>query len=120
MSYTATLRANQTSQPFPVGAGSLITIAPNTVGTGNAEYTRASAAQIQNGQATWTAWVNGTVSTTTIDASAFPLFARFNCLTGSIIGTVGDPQTVPSVIVASVAPTNADGLPNGTVWIQTV
>lgn len=94
MAIQVNVRAGQTSQPYPVGVGSIVTLTPQTVGggTGYVEYTQNSAIDIQNNQATWVRWPKGSVSATTSDTSIYVMFARFVCTAGNIVFSAGDPS----------------------------
>jgi hypothetical protein len=51
-------------------------------------------------------------------ANNLTLTAAYDPLTGGVTGIVG--PTGDFLVVASTAPSNADGRPNGTIYIQTV
>lgn len=88
------LRAGQTSQPYPVGVGSTVTITPASIGggTGYVEYTLSPAADILNNLATWTRWPKGSISVATVDVSMFAYSARAVCTSGNMVATFGDPS----------------------------
>jgi hypothetical protein len=87
------LRAGQTSQPFTVGIGSIVTITPSSIGggTGYVEYSLSPAADILNGLGVWNRWPLGSVSVTTSKTALFVFQARAVCITGSLSATFGDP-----------------------------
>ncbi len=90
---TVNIRAAQTTQAYPLGVGSVVTIgAANNVATwsGYFEYTFDPIEKIQANSATWTAWPNGTVSSSTSNTALYPMFARAVCVTGQIQAFFGD------------------------------
>jgi len=115
---TITIRAGQTSQPFQIGVGSLVTITPSATvsSSGYIEYTLDTAVNVQNSSATWTTWPKGAVSAKTSDTAAFPVFVRLVCLTGQLQGDFGDAtgstatRIVPWQSGQSSSPFNSSGV----------
>lgn len=118
---TVQLRAGQTSQPFPVGIGSVVTITPSTVtgATGYIEYTLSPQADILNNLAVWLRWPNGAVSVATSKIAFFSFFVRGVCTVGNLIATFGDStssrasQSIPWSDNDAVFTFAADGTPIG-------
>lgn len=92
---TVQLRAGQTSQPFPVGIGSIVTITPAAIsgGTGYIEYSFSSSADIQNNRGVWVIWPLGAVSIATSKTALFNFVARAVCSTGNITAVLADPTS---------------------------
>ncbi len=90
MSYSTTASAGQTSQPFSVGVGTLITITPSPTGTGYVQYSNSSDVDIQFGNATWSTWPNGSVSAVSSDTTGDTMYIRLVCTAGSLSLSAGD------------------------------
>lgn len=90
---TLQLRSGQTSQPFPVGIGSIVSLTPASIGggTGYIEYTLNTQTDINNNLATWVRWPKGSVSVTTSDVGMFNILARAVCTAGNITVVGNDP-----------------------------
>lgn len=104
---TAQLRSGQTSQPFPVGIGSIVTLTPASIGggTGYIEYTLSPPADVLNNLAVWTRWPLGAVSATTARTALFVFQVRAVCTAGNITITVADPT---NSLALSVMPWDAN------------
>lgn len=92
---TVQLRVGQTSQSFPVGIGSIVTITPSTVtgGTGYVEYSLSSAADILNGLGVWLQWPLGAVTVATSKTALYPIQVRATCTVGNLLASFGDPTS---------------------------
>ena len=84
-----------TSLPLPAGPGAKVTLVPSG-GTARVEYTTSPLSDISNNKATWTAWPAGTVSVSTSDTSAYPMFVRVVGVSGSatLLVDAADPTVV--------------------------
>lgn len=89
------LNAGQTTQPYPIGVGSIVSLTPSAItgATGYVEYSQNSITDINNGVATWTRWPKGSVTVTTSDTALFNQYARFICTAGMLTVQIGDPTS---------------------------
>lgn len=83
-------RAGQTTQPFAIGIGALVTISPSQTGTGYVEYSTSSANDVQYGLGTWSTWALGEVSAISSDISGIAMFVRLVCSAGNMSLSTGD------------------------------
>lgn len=92
---TVQLRAGQTSQPFQIGIGSVVTITPSAIagGTGYIEYSLSPAADILNNVGVWLQWPLGAVSVATSKTALYPTQVRATCTAGNMLASFGDPTS---------------------------
>lgn len=123
----------QTSRPHIVPVGGILTVTPDVGATAKVEYTKGTGTDIANGVAVWAPWAKGTVSAATSDMAEKTLHVRVTAIGGNVTMrvtenpaqsdvaslTVPDWGVAASIIVSSAAPNNADGTPDGTIYVQT-
>lgn len=109
---TFNLRAGQTSQPFPVGIGSIVTLTPANIGggTGYIEYTLNSQSDLNNNLATWLRWPKGSVSVATSDTAEFVFLARAICTAGNMNFVGNDPTSSTAQVLIPWASNQASYL----------
>lgn len=106
---TINLRAGQTSQPYPMGIGSVASLSPvNGVSSwsGYFEYTTDTPERIQSGAATWATWPKGTVTSAQQSTVTVNMFARAVCVAGQLQAFFGDPTG--SLVNTGIAWTDFD------------
>lgn len=124
----------QITPPHQVTQGSLITVNPGVGASVTLEYTLSSRIDIQNRVASWYPWTKGAVTSSAQDLVAETLHVRSTSIGGADSSFVTEQNPTPqqlqayktafgaggaNIVVSSAAPNNADGRPDGTIYIQT-